>query len=203
MKNLAPTNTESTKSPLELCEETAYYIGGLPTSTTESDLYTHFESCGEISSIKLLKSSSGNSKKSGILKIKPNSPDSVLAMDKSALNSKKIRVRLCTGKKSSKVSKNEARVLFVGNIPCLSNEDSIGLVFEQYGEIKEIRIMKTPDGKVKGSCYVEYISTESAHKALEMNNKILDGKVLKVDLAEEKFAEKKNYIRPYFWALEI
>lgn len=184
-------------------EETAYYILGLSPSTTDSDLFSHFESTGRISSIKFLKKSSNNPKKSAILKIKPNSPDSVLSLNTSTLNNKKIKVRPYTNKKVSKSIKSEARVIFVGNIPCLSNEDSLGSIFEPYGAIQEIRILRTADGKTKGICYVEFISTDSAHKALEMNEKVFEGKVLRVDLAEEKQPARKKALRPYNWALEV
>lgn len=203
MKHTILSTTTTEPSNLFQNEETVYYILGLSPSTTDSDLFSHFESCGRISSIKFLKKSSGNSKKSAILKIKPSSPDAVLSLNKSVLNSKKIKVRLYSNKKVSKVSETETRVIFVGNIPCLSNEDSIGSIFEQYGEIKEIRILKTPDGKTRGLCYVEFTSTDSAHKALEMNEKVFEGKVLRVDLAEEKLSIKTRILRPYNWTLEI
>lgn len=57
--------------------------------------------------------------------------------------------------------------------------------FGAIGEVAMIRIAEFPDtGKRKGFAHVEFTTHEAAVKALEHNNADLDGRPVRIDLAE-------------------
>ena len=76
--------------------------------------------------------------------------------------------------------------VFVGNLPYSVTEDSIREFFEGCGEIKQVRISKTPEGEVKGFGHIEFCDKEGATEAVKLAGNALDGRPLKVDFAAEK-----------------
>jgi polyadenylate-binding protein len=179
--------------------EQAFFVAGLSTETSENELFQLFEALGNVSSVKVLKDSLGKSRRSAIVKIKNADVDEVLALHKTRLGEKRIRVKICTGRR--KDQKVASSVVFVGNVHCKSTEDSIGKEFEVFGKIKEIRFPRDFRGNLKGSCYVEFFDVEAAENAMKMNKCVIDGKIVRVDLAEGRTEEKKKNWG-YHWALD-
>jgi len=89
------------------------------------------------------------------------------------------------GNTSSSISNEGSSTVFVGNMSFRSNEDSLRSFFEQYGTIQEIRIPTQPDGKLKGFAYIQYGSPDEAKAALELNGTDIDGRNVRLDLANE------------------
>jgi RNA recognition motif-containing protein len=187
--------------PNESSNEKAFYVSGLSKTTTELDLYSLFESVGTITSIKMLKDSLNQKRRTAVVRLKNTTNEQVLSLHKTVLNEKKIRVREPKSKSSSKALQDSC-IVFIGNLPYTTTEDLIGTAFDSYGQIKEIRLQRDVYGNPKGSCYLEYTSSDSAAKALEMNSKVFHGKVLNVDLAEPRNIQKSALTVEYFWALE-
>ena len=62
----------------------------------------------------------------------------------------------------------ESDTLFVGNLGFNTTEDSLGGFFSQCGDVKQVRIALSEDGRSRGFGHVEFFSAESAKKALEL-----------------------------------
>ena len=87
--------------PNESSNEKAFYVSGLSKTTTELDLYSLFESVGTITSIKMLKDSLNQKRRTAVVRLKNTTNEQVLSLHKTVLNEKKIRVREPKSKSSS------------------------------------------------------------------------------------------------------
>ena len=74
--------------------------------------------------------------------------------------------------------------IYVGNLNYRTSEESIRRLFEQYGEVQSVKLIKDRDtGKKKGFGFVE-MGDDSAAKAIEaLNEKEFDGRNLRVNQA--------------------
>lgn len=78
--------------------------------------------------------------------------------------------------------------IFVGNLAEEVSEDDLREVFETFGQVESINILKDRfSGKSKGFGFVKMPSEEEAKAAIQGNNeKDLKGKALKVDEAHPR-----------------
>lgn len=85
--------------------------------------------------------------------------------------------------------------LYVGNLPFSATEENVTTLFSKYGKIKNVNIIKDMDtGQTKGFCFIEFDNQADAQKALELNDKIFNGRTLKVSMAKpKKTGENKNH----------
>lgn len=185
------------KSP----EEFEFFISGLSKKANEIDVHELFEPVGEISSIRILKDSYGNSKETAIVKITAKAED-VISLNKSQIRGKKIRIQMNSDRLKKNKNLMNSLIVFVGNLPLTANEDMIGEFFAKCGEVKEVKIAKDDEGRLRGFCYVEYLNAETATRALELNGTQFEGKVLRIDPAIKQKPVIENFYRPYKWALE-
>lgn len=95
--------------------------------------------------------------------------------------------------KSNYVTEKEKKdeTLYVGNLPYRANESDVKTLFEQFGEVKSVRLMKDKKtGKRRGFGFVVMDSKEGLNKAIsELNNAEFGQRTLKVREANEP----KNY----------
>jgi len=86
-------------------------------------------------------------------------------------------------------AEGESNTVYLRNVNYDSNEESIQAAFEQFGEIKEIRINYDKfTNQSRGSAFVEFTASESAQAALEFSGQEIDGKTISVELANPKRA---------------
>jgi cold-inducible RNA-binding protein len=78
--------------------------------------------------------------------------------------------------------------LFVGNLSFNTTEEAIRDAFAEFGEITEAKLVTDRDtGRSRGFAFVEMASNDAAQKAIqEMNGALLDGRPLRVNLAEAR-----------------
>jgi RNA recognition motif-containing protein len=78
--------------------------------------------------------------------------------------------------------------LFVGNLSFNTTEEAIRDAFAAFGEIVEAKLVTDRDtGRSRGFAFVELASNDAAQKAIqEMNGALLDGRPLRVNLAEAR-----------------
>ena len=78
--------------------------------------------------------------------------------------------------------------IFVGNLSFRVSEDHIKEIFEPFGEVARVNLMKDRDtGQSRGFAFVEMPDAESAAKAIaDLNGKEWDGRVLNVNEARPK-----------------
>ncbi len=75
--------------------------------------------------------------------------------------------------------------IYVGNLSPSTGEDSIRQLFEQYGEVTSVKIIKDKfTNEPRGFAFVEMPSSDEANEAInETNGKELNGQSLKVNEA--------------------
>jgi len=78
--------------------------------------------------------------------------------------------------------------LFVGNLSFNTTEEAIRDAFAEFGEVVEAKLVTDRDtGRSRGFAFVEMTSPDAATKAIqEMNGALLDGRPLRVNLAEAR-----------------
>ncbi|MGF1508172.1 MAG: RNA recognition motif domain-containing protein [Myxococcota bacterium] len=78
--------------------------------------------------------------------------------------------------------------LFVGNLSFSTTEDALSASFARFGTVKEAKIiMDRETGRPRGFGFVTMGSDEEAGRAMnEMNGESLDGRPLRVNLAEDR-----------------
>jgi len=78
--------------------------------------------------------------------------------------------------------------LFVGNLSFNTSEEAIRDAFAEFGEVVEAKLVTDRDtGRSRGFAFVEMTSPDAAQKAIqEMNGALLDGRPLRVNLAEAR-----------------
>ena len=75
--------------------------------------------------------------------------------------------------------------LYVGNLLHAATEKQVKTLFEQFGEVVSVKIIKDKlTGASKGFAFVEYTTEEDAEAALEgLNGKPFEGRTLRIDKA--------------------
>lgn len=103
----------------------------------------------------------------------------------------------------------DARTAFVVNLPFnlketqleeIFSQVSSGFVFfkkfdwlvDQFGEIKQVRLIKERDGKSKGFAYIEFADEDSANKSLTLNESQLGGRTIKVTISNPPSKKKRD-----------
>ncbi len=78
--------------------------------------------------------------------------------------------------------------IYVGNLNYATTDEGLTNCFSQFGEVlSSIVIKDRATGQSKGFGFVEFAEAQSADAAIEgMNGKELDGRRLRVNMAEEK-----------------
>ncbi|MGD9200887.1 MAG: RNA-binding protein, partial [Chitinispirillia bacterium] len=77
--------------------------------------------------------------------------------------------------------------LYVGNLSYSVDESQIKELFEAYGPIDRVTLIKDRNtGKSKGFAFVTFETEEDAEKALEQNGQEFTGRSLRVNVAKER-----------------
>ncbi len=81
----------------------------------------------------------------------------------------------------------DANVLYVGNIPFKAREDEVKRLFEAYGAVKSVRLVRGgPSRRPKGYGFVEMATTNDMKAALALNDTDFAGRKLRVNEAKDK-----------------
>ncbi len=78
--------------------------------------------------------------------------------------------------------------IYVGNIPRSTDEQTIRNLFEEYGEVAEVKLLKDNyTGELRGFGFITMHAQEEAEKAIEgLNSTELDGRTLVVNKARPR-----------------
>lgn len=78
-------------------------------------------------------------------------------------------------------------VLYVGNIPFKAREEEVQRLFETYGNVKSVRLVRGgPSRRPKGYGFVEMASMKDVKAALVLNGEEFAGRKLRVNEAKDK-----------------
>lgn len=78
--------------------------------------------------------------------------------------------------------------LYVGNLSYDTTKDALHACFAEYGEVVETHVvMDRETGRARGFAFVTMKTDAEAEKAVaQLNNAMLDGRSLRVNVAEER-----------------
>ncbi|KAK3927731.1 RNA-binding protein 28 [Frankliniella fusca] len=95
----------------------------------------------------------------------------------------------------SQVKRNKHARLIIRNLSFKATEDKVRKFFSSYGELTDVQILKRPDGRLVGCCFVEYALKTSAAKAIaHASGKPFLNRPVVVDWAvpKDKFLQKTS-----------
>ncbi|RHZ69545.1 hypothetical protein Glove_283g86 [Diversispora epigaea] len=117
-----------------------------------------------------------------------NKQEPIVSAQQNGAKRKQDEQKLSSPKKT-KINEDDSSncTVFVGNLSYDIDEDRLAQELDEAGEIADVRIIYDKDtGRSKGFGYVEFSNSESAQKALSFSGKDVDGRTIKVDLADQK-----------------
>jgi len=77
--------------------------------------------------------------------------------------------------------------LYVGNFPYSVDESQLREMFSSFGQIEEIALIKDKEtGRSKGFAFITFATQKAAETALSLNGKEIEGRAIKVNMAQEK-----------------
>jgi RNA recognition motif-containing protein len=77
--------------------------------------------------------------------------------------------------------------LYVGGLAWATNNEGLENAFSSFGEITEAKVISDREtGRSRGFGFVTFANENDAQKALSLNGTQLDGRELKVNIAEDK-----------------
>ncbi|NOX89392.1 MAG: RNA-binding protein [Calditrichaeota bacterium] len=84
--------------------------------------------------------------------------------------------------------------IYIGNIPRTTDEQTVRSLFEEYGEVSEVKLLKDQySGELRGFGFITMDSQEEAEKAIEgINSTELDGRTLVVNKARPRGERSGN-----------
>ena len=184
------------------------FVNNLSYKTTDESLKKYFSKYGEVESTKIVfDKETGRPKGVGFCKFCDSSSAAKALKDNDNLflDGRPLAVSYSNDKKgSAKVRKSQFQgnknyegekfSIFIGNLSFKTNEDGIKNLFEDCGNIIDIRIARRPDGNPRGFAHVDFDSKEGMEMALEKTGYRLDGRELRIDkTTNQPSANKKNF----------
>ena len=77
--------------------------------------------------------------------------------------------------------------LYVGNLPFSATEDSVRDAFAAHGTVEKVALINDRDtGRPRGFGFIEMSNADASRAMQAMNGKEMDGRMLKVNEAQDK-----------------
>ncbi|KAF7183629.1 hypothetical protein CNMCM7691_003908 [Aspergillus felis] len=157
----APAPTAAQPEPVALRrdrENATVVVKNLPHHIAEHRVRQFFRHCGTINGLKMLPGDDGNSE-TAIIEFETREEALVAqTRDQKLLDDNAIEVHLGSGS-----------TLFVTNFPSTADESYIRNLFDEYGEILDIRFPSLKYNTHRRFCYVQFKSSGDAHNATKLN----------------------------------
>jgi CUG-BP- and ETR3-like factor len=101
--------------------------------------------------------------------------------------------------KPAEPSATSENKLFIGMLPRESGEEEVRELFSQFGEIREVYMIRNNDGSSKCAAFLRFNNRESAVQAIEKlnGNEVLEGSArpLIVKFADNKYQRQQRHVR--------
>merc|ERR1719330_320048 len=185
------------------------FIKNLDKTIDNKAMYDTFSAFGNILSCKVAQDmSNGESKGYGFVHFETEEAalNAIQKVNGMLLNGKKVFVGRFVPRKEREVELGEKARRFtnvyIKNINEEYDEGRLTEMFEKYGKISSVKIMKSEEGKSKGFGFVSFDTPEEAQEACdELNGKDLEGKTMYCGRAQKK-AERQAELKKKFDALK-
>jgi polyadenylate-binding protein len=186
------------------------FIKNLDKTIDNKAMYDTFSAFGNILSCKVAQDmSNGESKGYGFVHFETEEAalNAIQKVNGMLLNGKKVYVGRFVPRKDREMELGEkARKftnVYVKNINDEYDEAKLNEMFQKFGKISSVKVMKSDDGKSKGFGFVSFEDPEEAMVACEeLNGQDLDGKTVFVGRAQKK-AERQAELKKKFEALKM
>merc|ERR1711988_1968416 len=185
------------------------FIKNLDKTIDNKAMYDTVSAFGNILSCKVAQDmSNGESKGYGFVHFETEEAalNAIQKVNGMLLNGKKVFVGRFVPRKEREVELGEKARRFtnvyIKNINEEYDEGRLTEMFEKYGKISSVKIMKSEEGKSKGFGFVSFDTPEEAQEACdELNGKDLEGKTMYCGRAQKK-AERQAELKKKFDALK-
>eukprot|EP01059_Diplonema_ambulator_P033036 TRINITY_DN6753_c0_g1_i1.p1 TRINITY_DN6753_c0_g1~~TRINITY_DN6753_c0_g1_i1.p1 ORF type:complete len:674 (+),score=108.50 TRINITY_DN6753_c0_g1_i1:127-2148(+) len=170
------------------------FVGGLSQETTEQHLYDYFSCFGSIVSTEVKRDhSNGRSRGFGFVTFHSiqaaiDAKDAVLP----EICGKKVEVLLSMMRgdpalETTQRGPDPKRKVFVGGLPQSMREDTLKMLFEQFGEVTHAEIKRDfSNERSRGFGFVIFEDETAAEKALSRKTLYLDGKLIDIQATLKK-----------------
>ncbi|KAG2383613.1 hypothetical protein C9374_004284 [Naegleria lovaniensis] len=180
-------NTKKQKYDYDARAPYTVMLRNLPYSTTEDQIRERLSSYGAIVRVNIPVNDRNQSRGYGFVEFEDvDSAQKVVALK--AMNMDGRDVALQQSKARDEFSGRTNQV-FVGNLPDSATKDDIRNLFQDCGDIEEVR-MPEDNGKKKGFAFVQFTSTEPVKDALKKDG--IDFQGVKIKVNEEKSTRMKQ-----------
>lgn len=174
---------ESCEPPVKL------FVGQIPKDLLEEALNPYFEEFGSIKELTIIRDSNNVSKGCAFV--------SYFELDAAerAIASLHEKVKLPNAFNPLQVRLAETQVdkenkVFVGMLPKTFTEEDLQAMFQPFGELREVHVIRGPEGSPKGCAFIKFVNRDSALSAIEeLNETIPNGATRPLVV---KFADTKK-----------
>lgn len=178
------------------------FVGQIPKDLYEESLRPYFEEFGPIAEVSIIRDNTTMTSKgcAFVTYLYPQSAQMAIETlhDKvklpNSLNALQVRLAETQLERENK--------LFIGMLPKTMNEDDLNDIFAPYGDLREVHIIRGPEGSPKGCAFVKFIERDAAITAIEdLNGSTPHGgtRPLVVKFADTKKQPKPNTVD--FWSM--
>jgi len=186
------------------------FIKNLDKAIDNKAMYDTFSAFGNILSCKVAQDpSNGESKGYGFVHFETEEAalSAIQKVNGMLLNGKKVFVGRFVPRKDREIELGEKAKkftnVFIKNLSEDVEESSLMEMFEKYGKITSLKVMKGDDNKSKGFGFVSYEDSVHAEAACDdLNGKEIEGKPIYVGRAQKK-AERQAELKKKFEALKM
>lgn len=169
-------------------------VSGLSYQAGEEDIKEFFSLNGaHIESVKLIMLN-GRSKGLAFVKLADKKTlDKVLALNKQEHMGRWLNIEESHGA-PARDAPAEGDTVFVGNLSFNVDENQLRKIFEEVGGVKDVRLA-IRDGQHRGFGHVEFEDSARAKKACELAGTELDGRAIRVDIAQQRNNDSRGGFR--------
>ncbi|KAF8820826.1 Rna recognition motif-containing protein [Cardiosporidium cionae] len=173
------------------------FCGGLPFQVTEDQIRELFENdCGLVTRVSILE----NRGVSFVTFETEEAASKACEFNKTTYEGRSLRINYADEKPGAVSGRNDkaptGRSVIIGNLSFGSTQESLRALFEECGNIDDIRIPVFEDtGKPRGRCFIDFETEEGAKKALEYNETDIDGRTVWIDYVRPREDKPSNGFR--------
>jgi len=174
---------------------TRIWIGNLNRKINEDQLRKHFSSIGDATDVYIIGRDPARPRIAYLsFSSTEEANKAVEEMQGSEIMGQNIRIDWANERRNSTTKKRDRELsqkengcvtIFVGGLTDNVTDESLIKIFEDCGEISQIRKIQK-DGVFKGIAFIEFSKTEATDKAVAMNGVEYKGKSLRIDYAASR-----------------